>query len=130
MSLDLGGKVGMAHNKTPYVTHATNGLADVTGATFDSGDLTEAGSLLLQVDTTAGLVNVETFPTSLLDADGNEVLQDGVKLTLVKVSNDTNKLRFADPITGIVYSYADRYSESFSVVFDTASGQRRWVAYV
>jgi len=127
MSLDLDGKKGRAHNLTP-VTAAT--IAAVTAATFDSGDFDNAGNLMLQCDTSAGDVDLGLLPVSLIDGSGAEALEDGVRLTAIKVNATAGRLTFTDPITGIVYNYADRRGESISLVFDTSTGIGRWVAEI
>lgn len=131
MSLDLAGKSGRSHNTTPFVADVTNGLSGVSETTFDAGDLETAGKLLLQVDTSAGDVSVHTtLPTTLLLADGTEVLEDGTEITIIKVTTDVNKLLFIDPITGIIYDYVNRRGESITLVYDLSTGAGRWVAQV
>ena len=130
MSLDLDGKKGRAHNTAALAVAATGDLSAVAAATFDSGDFDTAGNLLLQVDTDAGNANLNSLPTSLTDSTGAEALEDGVRITVIKNSVDSNRLVFTDPVTGIAYNYGDRRGESVSLVFDTSGGLRRWVAEI
>lgn len=126
MSLDLSNKSGRAHNVAAF---AGTDLSGVTAATFDSGDVANAGSFLLQVDTSGGDIDAGTLPTSMA-LGGTELLVDGVELTIVKTTTDGNTVTFADPVTGITYAYVNRQGESMSLVFDTSTGAGRWVAKV
>ena len=130
MSLDLDGKSGRAHNTAALAVAVRGSLAAITAATFDSGDFDTAGNLLLQVDTAAGNADLNTLPLSLTDGSGAEALVDGVRMTVIKVTSDGNRLLFTDPVTGIVYSYADRCGESLSLVFDTSVAGGQWVAEI
>lgn len=126
MSLDLSNKAGRAHNTTAL---AAADLTGVTAATFDSGDIADAGNFLLQVDTSAGNIDAATMPTSLV-VGGEEMLIDGVRLTIIKVTPDGNRVTFVDPVTAINYAYVNRPGESISLVFDTSTGAGRWIAEV
>lgn len=127
MSLDLSNKVGRAHNTAPLVAADFSG---VTFATFDSGDAASAGKFLLQVDLTANGMDVNTMPVTMTDANGVEVLTDGVEMTIVKVDPSPNNLTFVDPITSITYSYVDRPGEGITLVVDRSAGAARWVAKI
>ena len=130
MSLDLDGKSGRAHNTAALAVAVGGSLAAITAATFDSGDFDTAGNLLLQVDTAADSADLNTLPLTLTDGSGAEALVDGVRMTVIKVTSDGNKLLFTDPVTGIAYSYADRRGESLSLVFDTSVAGGQWVAEI
>lgn len=127
MSLDLSNKTGRAHNA---VALAVADLSGVTAATFDSGDLSEAGKFLLQVDTTGGDIDAGTMPLTLIDSNGTELLADGTTLTVVKNSVDGNKVTFTDPVTGVAYAYVNRPGESISLVFDLSVAGGQWVAQI
>lgn len=127
MSLDLANRNGRAHNVAPFVAADFSG---VVAATFDSGDLAKAGKLLLQVDLTANGMDLNTLPTTLLDANGAELLEDGLKLTVVKVDVTGNNLTFLDPVTGVSYDYVNRRGESISLVADWSTGAAQWVAEI
>lgn len=132
MSLDLSNKAGRAHNTANYVVDGTT-IADLSGiveATFDSGDISNAGKFLLQVDTSGNVVDLATLPTSLTLTDGSEAFTDGVEITVVKNSSDAGNLAFLDPVTGINYVYADRQGESITLIYDTSTGAGRWVAKI
>ena len=127
MSLDLSNKVGRAHNTTAF-TGAD--FAAVDASTFDSGNIASAGNFLLQTDLTANAMDANTLPTSMLDANGVELLTDGVELTIVKVDPTRNNITFVDPITGITYSYVDRPGESLTLVMDRSTTPEQWAAKV
>lgn len=132
MSLDLANKAGRAHNTTNYVVDGTT-ITDLSGiveGTFDSGDVDKAGKFLLQVDTSTNVVDLATLPTTLALASGAEAFTDGVEITVVKNSTDAGSLTFTDPVTGIVFNYADRQGESVTLVFDTSTGTGQWVAKI
>lgn len=126
MSLDLSNKAGRAHNVALF---AAVNLAGVTAATFDSGDIANAGKFLLHVTTDAGDIDAATLPASMF-FNGEEMLIDGVEVTIVKNSPDNNKITFIDPITGINYSYVNRAGESITLVIDTSVTPARWVAKI
>ena len=127
MSLDLDGKRGRAHNTVAVLAAA---VAGITAATFNSGDFDAAGNLMLQCDTSAGDVDLNLLPTTLTGSSGSEALEDGVRLTAIKVNASAGKLVFTDPVTGIGYAYADRLGESITLVFDTGTGVGRWLAEI
>lgn len=127
MSLDLSNKKGRAHNNTLF---AAGDLSTITAATFDSGDIMQAGKLLLILGdlTTDAVAN--TLPTTLLLPDGSEAFEDGFEITIVKNSTENYQVTFTDPITGIDYTFVDRRGESITLVFDTSSGVGQWVAKI
>lgn len=127
MSLDLSNKAGRAHNQS-----AIADLSTIVVGTFDSGDVEEAGKFLVLVDTAAGDIDASTLPTTLVLGDGTEGFIDGTELTLVKTTNDGNKVTFSDPVTGINFNFVNRPGESLSLIFDTSAGAgyERWVAKI
>lgn len=137
MSLDLDSKKGRAHNTSPIDgTAGGGGFAAVDALTFDSGDMASAGNFLLQVklggnvDITAGGPDAlsTVWPDPFTGAPN--LLEDGMRLTIVKQNSGPGTLQFKDPITGVFYSYLDRAGESLSLIYDTSTGAGQWVAEI
>lgn len=127
MSLDLSNKVGRAHNTVPFTGADFSGVAL---ATFDSGDVAKAGTLVLYADFTANAMSANTLPVTLLDANGVEMLVDGFELTILKTDASSNGASFLDPISGVTYDYMNYPGESITLVMDRSTGTARWVAKV
>lgn len=127
MSLDLSAKTGRAHNVAAFAAADFSGV-DIS--TFDSGDVANAGKFLLHVDMSGGAMDANTMPVTLLDANGAELLEDGVEISIIKNDVSSNNLTFVDPVTGITYDYVNRRGESLTLVMDRSTGAAQWVAKV
>ena len=137
MSLDLDSKKGRAHNVSPLNgTAGAGAFAAIDSSIFDSGDVASAGNFLLQVkltgpvDLTAGGADALSlvWPDPVTGAPN--LLEDGMRLTIVKQNSDPGVLIFKDPITGVTYGYMDRMGEAITLVYDTSTGVGRWVAEI
>lgn len=109
-------------SKTARALGAGNaGLATVVGLTalaFTSGVFSsdETSKLKILIDTTAGDVVTSDLPTSILDANGGEVVEDGTVVQFIKASNEIprNKMIFVDPLLGMTFVYGDRKGETIN----------------
>lgn len=122
MSLDLSNKKGVAYNTTPSTL---TDFSTVTAATFDGGDIDNANMIQLFVDATAGSVSLDTLPTSLTGSNGQELLVDGVQLTVIKSDVTGNTLSITDPLSTDVFSFVNIKGERYSLVFDGSN--TRWI---
>ena len=130
--LDLANKTGVAYNSTVYVVDGTtitdlSGIlsADIDGA---AADAKTTGEIRLYVETGA-TVDIATFPTTLLDANGDDVLSVGTKLRVVKASTDPNALTAVDVFNpAITYGFADRYTEFMELTLEDIAGTLTWGA--
>jgi hypothetical protein len=122
MSLDLSNPAGRA-----FTPAAVTDLSTLAEASF-SGDLDNAGKIMVLVDTSAGDIDAGTLITSLTLASGAEVFADGFEATLIKSTTDGNRITFTDPQTTFVYNYVNRQTESLTLVYDLSTGTGRWLA--
>ena len=60
------------------------------------------------------------------------ILEDGMRLTIIKMNPEPGRLTFKDPLTGVVYNYLDRQGESITLVYDGSlgAGNERWIAEI
>lgn len=137
MSLDLDSKKGRAHNTSPIDgTAGAGGFPGVDATTFDSGDMAGAGNFLLQVNV-SGNVDISAGGADALSTvwpdpftGAPNLLEDGMRITIVKQNAAPGTIQFNDPITGVFYSYLDRAGESITLVYDTSTGTGQWVAEI
>ena len=139
MSLDLDGKMGRAHNTSPIDgTPGAGAFPAVDVSTFDSGDAAGASSWMLQVQVN-GNVDISAGSPDALSAiwpdpftGAANILEDGMRITVIKVGVKPGTIQFKDPVTGVFYSFVDKQGEGITLVYDTAvgAGAERWIAEI
>lgn len=112
MSLDLDsqGKKGLA--RTDVATPETTDLSALADADFIVGVVEESTKFVVYVEPSAG--NIVLAPSTALTG-----LVEGDEMVIVKLGN-ANKLSFTDPETGIVFDYANKNGESYTLIYDGA----------
>ena len=93
--------------------------AAVTDADLADGNMENASCAHVQIDTTAGDVDIDAAALTALDALTG--IGEGDKFAFIKSSTDANLITFTDPVSGFVYDFVNRQSESICIVKDGAN---------
>lgn len=114
----------MDFNTTKATVLATTAITDISAIDKDSFQVGavvagQVGAIAIRLDTAAATAqDLNDLPVSILDAAGNEILEEGCAALVTKSSADTNLVGFTDPDMGAMPSFFSSKFEKVALIFN------------